>query len=231
MKFAGELYTQAILASNADRRVRAAFQVVVASILAPGATLLDFGAGTGIDARFYAECGYRVLAYDPDPQMCAAFRNYCRLGLEAGQVELVECGYQEFFASGSPLFQQPVDLVTANFAPFNLIDDVNELFRRLHALTGPGGRILASVLSPYFLGDMKYRWWWRNLPELRRRGHFTVGDTWTVTRRSAANLTALAAPYFQLAGIARGQAGRSLSRQAGLSLALSRYMFLLFTKP
>jgi len=43
-----------------------------------------------------------------------------------------------------------VDLITSNFAPLNLIEDLPELFEKFHALTGPGGRVLASVLSPVF---------------------------------------------------------------------------------
>jgi hypothetical protein len=54
------------------------------------------------------------------------------------------------------------DLVTSNFAPLNLIDALPELFAKFHALTAPNGRVLASVLSPNFLGDLKYRWWWQN---------------------------------------------------------------------
>jgi SAM-dependent methyltransferase len=229
VKLAGDLYTRAILASSTDRRVRTAFQAMVASIVTPGATILDFGAGTGLDAQIYAGLGHRVLAYDPDPQMCGAFRQQCRHGLDAGQIELVECDYRGFIAGGT-LFSQPAALVTANFAPFNLIDDVNELFGRLHALTVPRGRILLSVLSPLFVGDIRYRWWWRNLTRLWQQGHFTVGESWTVTRRSAANFALLAAPYFGLAGIGRGWPGSPLQRTRRPSLMTSRYMFLLFEK-
>lgn len=230
VKLAGEIYTRAILANRADRLVRAAFQALVARILSPGATILDFGAGTGLDAKIYAECGYRVLAYDHDPQMCEAFRKHCHHALDARQIELLECDYQKFIASGSTLFSEPVNLVTANFAPFNLIDDVNELFGKLHALCVPKGRILVSVLSPFFYGDMRYGWWWRNLAELWHQGHFTVGVIWTVTRRSPANFALLAAPHFHLAAIGRGQPGSPLYRRAPLSLTASRYMFLLFEK-
>lgn len=229
-KLAGDRYTRAILASSPDRLVRSAFQAMVASILTPGATILDFGAGTGLDAKVYAERGYRVLAYDPDPQMCEAFREHCRRGLDAGQIELVECDYQVFLASGSTLFRRPVNLVTADFAPFNLIDDVNELFGKLHALTIPRGRILVSVLSPFFVGDMRYSWWWRNLTDLWHQGHFTVGELWTVTRRTPANFALLAVPHFHLAAIGRARPGSPLRCSVPLSLTTSQYMFLLFEK-
>ena len=233
-KLVGDAYKQGMLSGRADRLARSAFQNAVARILKPGATIFDFGAGTGIDARFYADRGYRVIAYDQDPQMCEAFRRDCGHALASNQVELVERDYRSFLACYTALPGHQVDLVTANFAPLNLIENVNELFGKLHALTVPRGRILASVLSPTFLGDMRYRWWWRNRTQLRRQGHYTVGGVWTVTRRVPTDFAALAAPYFGLAGVGRGLPGSPLRRAGSplllLPLATSRYMFLLFEK-
>ena len=64
-----EEYERAMSASESDRRARSAFQQLVLSIAPAGAALYDFGAGTGIDARFYAEHGFTVGAYDVDPAM------------------------------------------------------------------------------------------------------------------------------------------------------------------
>jgi len=54
--------------------VRGAFRHVVEQIVAPGSLLLDFGCGTGTDSLWYAQRGYRVLAYDNAPGMMAAVR-------------------------------------------------------------------------------------------------------------------------------------------------------------
>lgn len=228
----GDAYTQQILARRMDRLARSAFQSCVSSLIAPGATIFDFGAGTGIDARSYASRGYRVLAYDHDPQMCDAFRRSSRPQLESGQIVLMEGEYRQFLAS-EPMFRgRKADLVTANFAPLNLVEDPPELFRKLRALTSAGGLVLASVLSTQFIGDMRFNWWWHNRSALRRDGHFTLRGIWTVTRRTPANFAALAAPHFRLAGVRGGLPGNRLHRvdspMLTLPLMAGRYMFLLF---
>jgi 2-polyprenyl-3-methyl-5-hydroxy-6-metoxy-1,4-benzoquinol methylase len=70
----GAEYVEQITAGESDRRARAAFRDLVLSIAQPGATLFDFGCGTGMDARFYAERGFRVLAYDVDHAPRRRFR-------------------------------------------------------------------------------------------------------------------------------------------------------------
>jgi SAM-dependent methyltransferase len=230
----GEDYSAAILSGRADRTARRAFQATVVRIATAGATILDFGAGTGIDAKTYAERGYRVLAYEPDPRMCEAFRRYCRQGLQGQQIELLECDYRDFLSSELEFAGRSIDLVTANFAPLNLVEDLNELFGRLRSITAPNARILASVLSPLFIGDIRYRWWWRNLPQMLRLGHFTFRGAAIVTRRSPANLAALAAPYFTLAGVGRhlpkGRLHRKVTPLWSPTLLASRYTILLFEK-
>ena len=74
----GAVYFQRIKALEVNRRVRATFQDVVLGMAPPGAMLFDFGAGPGIDARFFAERGFTVGAYDIDPRMREFFREYCR---------------------------------------------------------------------------------------------------------------------------------------------------------
>ena len=231
-KHTGDVYAQEILRRRADRLARSAFQSCVTSLIEPGATIIDFGAGTGIDARSYAARGYRVLAYDP--QMCDAFRRSSQAQLESGQIVLMEGKYPDFLAADPVFSGRKADLITANFAPLNLIEDLPELFRKLQALTLPGGRALVSVLSTRFIGDMRFKWWWHNRRALHRDGHFTLRGVWTVTRRTPANFAAMAAPYFRLAGVRGGLPGNRLhavdSPTLALPLMASRYMFLLFEK-
>jgi len=54
-KYTAATYVAAITAGEADRRARKAFQDLVLRIATPGAVLFDFGAGPGLDARFYAD--------------------------------------------------------------------------------------------------------------------------------------------------------------------------------
>ncbi len=238
----GVEYVKQITALESDRRTRSAFQKLVLSIAPRGGTVFDFGAGTGMDARFYAEHGLTVAAYDVDPRMCEFFGEYCRDFIDAGRVT-VDCGsFRDFLARKSPEDGLEVDLVTSNFAPLNLIADLRELFAKFHALTGPDGKVLVSVLSPYFVGDMRYGWWWRNAFRLRREGHYSVpGSQAPIVRRRLGEFAAHSAPYFTLKRVfpglppiwARNSSGVDASggaRYAWLCTIRCLFMFLLFEK-
>jgi hypothetical protein len=174
--------------------------------------------------------------------MCEFFAEHCRDLIAAGSVSVERGGYRDFL-SGTPVSgARGIDLVTANFAPLNLIDDLRELFAKFHALTAPNGRILASVLSPYFIGDWKYAWWWRNTLRLRRTGHFSVpGAQGPIVRRRIDNFAAQSRPHFTLRRVFRGlpprgerdAAGLDASKNsitAALQLSTCQFMFLLFEK-
>jgi len=232
----GQEYIKAITRLESDRRARAAFQNLVLAISEPHSCIFDFGCGPGIDAKFYAERGYKVVAYDVDPRMSATFAEYCRPEIESGQIELLQGDYQHFLHTLVPVIQKrfEVSVVTANFAPLSMIDDLHKLFAELHVLSNCKTKILASVLHPYFVGDMPYRWWWKARPRCWRNGsHCIAHATGNVFRRSPENFSSQAEPYFTLEAVLPGRPGRAapeLKRAGRLVLATSRYMFLLFVK-
>ena len=225
----GAEYFKYITSVESDRRARAAFHDLVPKIVPPGAALFDFGAGAGIDARFFAERGFTVEAYDIDPRMRDFFAEYCRDLLETGRIVLNVSEYREFVKLGPPVSGRPFDLVICNFAPLNLIDDLQELFARFAALTAPNGRILASVLNPCFIGDLQFRWWWRSAPRLWRRGHyFLAGPQAPHHRRRVGNFAAVSAPHFRVTRVFPGVSDGRLG--ARLQFLSCRYLFLLFEK-
>ena len=236
---AGAEYVSALSALESDRRARAAFRARALELVSPGGLIYDFGAGPGLDARFYAEHDRRVAAYDVDADMCSYFGEYCGEFIRAGRITLQQGAYPEFLASIRT--RGDTDLVTANFAPLNLVTDLPGLFAALAGLTHARGRVLASVLSPYYVGDLKYRWWWRNLPALLRHGCYAVpGAQAPIWRRRLPAYAAAAAPYFTLERVfpgtspwpsgvtVAGVAARAPS--AWLTASRARFMFLLFHK-
>ncbi len=239
---AGSEYVRAMSASASDRRARTAFQELVIRLMRPGALVFDFGAGPGIDARFYAEQGFTVDAYEPDSAMCEFFGTFCADLIDAGRVALASGGYSDFLQRACSTAPHRVDLVTANFAPLNLVPDLSELFRAFDALTHENGRVLASVLNPYYLGDLKYRWWWRNAGRLRTVGRYVInGAEGPVIRHSIGEFAARCAPHFGLERLYRGVPGHpmhgpygvdpaSRPRSAWLHVVGCRFMFLLFRK-
>jgi SAM-dependent methyltransferase len=238
----GAEYVRYMLTSESDRGIRSAFQQLVLQLAPPGGALFDFGAGPGIDARFFAERGFTLRAYDIDSRMSEYFVEYCRELIEAGRVVLERCSYREFLGRSPPDSAGRFDLVISNFAPLNLVDDLPALFAKFHDLTGPAGKILASALNPYFVQEMRSRLWWRTAPRLWRAGHyFMPGPQAPHHRRSLANFARLSAPHFRLTRAFRSRAPAAEqpptgvdvsrgSRSAWLHLARSRYMFLLFEK-
>jgi hypothetical protein len=132
--------------------------------------------------------------------------------------------------------------VISNFAPLNLVEDLHELFAKFHALTARDGKILAGVLNPCFIGDMRLRWWWQSLPHMWRTGHFFMpGPQAPHYRRRLSNFSALSSPYFKLARVFRGlparggriPGGADYSRDrrfAWLRAIDCRYVFLLFER-
>jgi SAM-dependent methyltransferase len=239
---AGAEYVRAITARESDRRARAAFRRLVLRLVPPAGTVLDFGAGAGLDARYFAHRGLAVRAYDNDPRMCEFLARHCHDLIESGSVRVEAGSYEEFLARGRAEEGQRVDLVAANFAPLNLIADLPSLFARFHARTVPDGKVVASVLNPFFIGDAKYRWWWWNLPRLWQSGRYVVpGALGGIVRRTPADFAAQSAPWFTLERLYRGLPPRDMrdaegtrwsgdGRAAVWRLCGCRFIFLVFRR-
>src|SRR6185437_13155659 len=152
---AGAQYVSQITAQEPDRSARAAFRHLVLDLAPSGAALFDFGAGPGMDARFFAERGFTIEAYDVDPRMREFFAEHCRDLMDSGRVRLDGRAYRDFLTRGPAESGRRADLVISNFAPLNLVDDLRGLFAAFHGLTGPAGKVLASVLNPCPIMEMR----------------------------------------------------------------------------
>jgi SAM-dependent methyltransferase len=239
---AGEAYVKSITSRESDRRARSAFRQLVEKVAKPGAALFDFGAGPGLDARFYAERGFTVSAYDIDPAMREYFAVYCEDFIRTGRIVLDAGSYRDFLSRKNAVGGDRFDLVTSNFAPLNLIDDLHELFAKFHDLTAPDGQMLASVLNPYYVGDMKYGWWWRNALRLWRNGRYHVaGGQAPIVRRSLRNYLEQSTPYFTLELVFPGLPTDRNQSSSGVGVGIKgrhtwmhltgcQFMFLLFRK-
>lgn len=205
----GEQYHKFILASRRDQLVRDRFQRMVLDLLPEGADVLDFGAGTGIDAKAYAAKGHRTFVYEPSQAMHEYLAQYCQDDIARKTIIQV--------ASHLTCKAQAV---TANFAVFNHFSDHAKLFEELSRVVDPGGFVLTSMLNPYYLGDARYGWWRANIVNLIRTGHYEIASESHIHRFTPRVVARAAAPYFRLE--------RLVPR--GLGLATHLYIFLLFRR-
>ena len=205
----GEQYHEFMQASPRDRAVRDRFQKMALDLLPAGADVLDFGAGTGIDAKVYAASGHRTFVYEPSPAMGEYLAWHCRDEIARRTIVVV----------ASPLACQ-VQAVTANFAVLNHFADHAAPFEELSRVVRHGGFVLASMLNPYYLGDARYGWWRANVMNLLRSGRYAIESESRIHRFAPRVVARSAAPYFRLE--------RHVPR--GLGLAVQLYMFLLFRR-
>ncbi|HYM19234.1 MAG TPA: methyltransferase domain-containing protein [Micropepsaceae bacterium] len=234
-------YHEFMLASESDRGTRAMFQQAVLSRLSPGASIFDFGAGSGIDAKAYGEHGHRVHAYDSSTEMQETFSDYCRSEMATGRIKLVSLPFGEFLKQDR-IGDDRLDAITANFAVLNLIPGHAPLFRAFDRWLSPNGFILIGVISPYHLTDARYAWWWRHLGELVFRGQYDLRTGDDLSHRFGVSaLKRAAAPYFRLEGLVRSAPrkvpARNLASPASetdlcgpLFLCTHRFIFLLFRR-
>ena len=205
----GEQYHQFMLASPRDRLVRDRFQKLALALLPAGAAVLDFGAGTGIDAKVYAAAGHPTFVHDPSAAMGEYLTQYCR----------DEIARKTIVTATLPL-TCTVHAVTANFAVLNHFADHTGLFEELSQVVQPGGFVLANMLNPYCLGDARYGWWRANVMNLVRHGHYAIASESHIHRFAPRVVARAAAPYFRLERLIPN----------GFGWAVDLYMFLLFRR-
>ncbi|WP_266171458.1 class I SAM-dependent methyltransferase [Dyella subtropica] len=205
----GEQYHKFILTSQRDRVVRDRFQKMALDLLPDGADVLDFGAGTGIDAKAYAANGHVTFVYEPSEAMREYMAQYCR----------DEIARETIITVASPLTRK-VQGVTANFAVLNHFADHTSLFEDLSRVVAQGGFVLASMLNPFYLGDARYGWWRANAINLMRSGHYASPSESRVHRFAPRVVARAASPHFRLERLT----------PRGFGLATHLYMFLLFRR-
>jgi SAM-dependent methyltransferase len=205
----GEQYHHVMLASPRDRAVRDRFRAMALDLLPAAADVLDFGAGTGIDAKAYAASGHRTFVHEPSQAMSDYLMHHCH----------DEIARKTIVPIGAPLACQ-VQAVTANFAVFNHFADHAALFERLARVVLPNGFVLASMLNPFYLGDARYRWWRANAVNLLRHGRYAIDSESHIHRFAPRIVARSAAPHFRL----------ERCTPHGFGLAVHLYLFLLFRR-
>ncbi len=108
-----------------------------------GAHLLDLGCGTGIDAAYLAERGYRITAIDAASAMVAQTRGRLkRAGLD-GQV--LNLGIQELDQLDADVF----DGAYSNLGALNCLPELRSISAALSHKLKPDGKLVVAVIGRY----------------------------------------------------------------------------------
>jgi ubiquinone/menaquinone biosynthesis C-methylase UbiE len=114
------------------------------SLVPPGSAVLELAAGTGADAVFLAERGYRVHATDLADGMVAETRRK----IEAAGLGARLTAQQVSFTELDRVTGGPYDLIFSNFGGVNCVPDPALVTRGLAQLLKPGGYVTLVVMPP-----------------------------------------------------------------------------------
>ena len=143
----------------------------------PAARCLELNCGTGTDALWMAQQGYRVLATDISPKMVAVTQAKLQA---AGLSEQAEAAVLDLRNLSAASLQQvgrsekPV-LVFSNFGGLNCVSptDLQAFGKKIPDLLVPGGRFVAVVMGRFCWQESLYFLWkgrWRTAFRRLRRG-------------------------------------------------------------
>jgi ubiquinone/menaquinone biosynthesis C-methylase UbiE len=114
------------------------------TLVPPGSHLLELAAGTGADAVFLAERGYRVHATDLADGMVAETRRKIEARGLADRLTAQQASFTEL----ERVTGGPYDLVFSNFGGLNCLPDLTEMTRGLPRVLKPGGFVTLVIMPP-----------------------------------------------------------------------------------
>ena len=136
-----ELYDSNYLVSYSRKIIRSELM----RNLKPGNEILEINSGTGTDAIFLAQSGFRVTATDVSPGMVSIINHKISTLKLQSQVSVKQCSFWDLNKVESKQF----DLLYSNFGGLNCTDKLNELLPQLMDRLKPGG-VAVLVIMPVF---------------------------------------------------------------------------------
>jgi ubiquinone/menaquinone biosynthesis C-methylase UbiE len=114
------------------------------SLVAPGASVLELAAGTGADAVYLAERGYRVHATDLAEGMVAETRRKIAARKLGDRMTAQRLSFTELERTEGG----PYDLVFSNFGGLNCVPDLRAMTQGLPRVLRPGGFVTTVIMPP-----------------------------------------------------------------------------------
>ena len=182
-----------------NRMVRQCFWQCVESELREPSRILDFGAGTGLDAEHFAALGHFVAAYDNSDGMLGILRERCRRQIDDGSVVPVGGALDEATAALGEL--APFDAVISNFAVFSTVDHLQPVFALFSRVLKKGGFVLILIQNPWDVAHLRTRAFWTSL--LRTPFQYESAELGRIRHRTASQIIRAAAGDFVMSRRAR----------------------------
>ena len=134
------------------RAVRECFWHRAEAMLPEAARVLDFGAGSGLDARHFAALGHSVTAFDVSEGMLRVLKQKSAEQVAAGAIVPILGPGAE--ARRELVARAPFDAVLCNFAVFSTLPRLDETFRLFGELVRPGGAALICIQNPWYIEEV-----------------------------------------------------------------------------
>jgi len=141
-----ELYSGNTIVGYKRKRVRDH----VLQYLKPGGSILELNSGTGEDALFFAQNGFKVHATDISTGMQAQLRKKIAMNGKQDKVSTELCSYTHLHELKN---KGPYNLIFSNFAGLNCTDELDKVLASFNDLLKPGGMITLVVLPKFCLWE------------------------------------------------------------------------------
>ena len=146
-------YDETFTLSKIGQAQRAAVWRELAKTFNSGQRILEIGCGTGVDARFLAERGVRVVACDPSSQMIDVMMSRIQQSALQGFVQPCVLGAENLASLWS---SEAFDGAFSNFGALNCVSDLRKLATDLAQLLKPGATALLCWMGPYCIWEMMW---------------------------------------------------------------------------
>jgi ubiquinone/menaquinone biosynthesis C-methylase UbiE len=114
------------------------------SFLQPADKILEFNAGTGLDAVSFASRGFKVHATDLSEGMIFQLKNKVNLLKLHDKITIQQCSYTEL----EKIDIGPFDYIFSNFGGLNCLADLTLVTQKIPALLKPSGFVTVVMMPP-----------------------------------------------------------------------------------
>jgi len=125
-------------------RMRKIVYAHVLSLLKPGSKILEINAGTGTDASFFAEKGFRIHATDISKEMVAKIDEK----IKERDLDANLSSQQISFKDLQHVKHQPFQHILSNLGGLNCISNLEDVFVQFSSLLTPGGIVTIVIMPP-----------------------------------------------------------------------------------